>query len=56
MSVIYGMKCSDCGKALDFICKMDSNEDLIVTVEPCDTCMDEAKQDAYNEGAEDANK
>ncbi len=49
MSVVYSIACAECGKDLnDFSCELDSGEDLIVKVHPCENCL----TDKYDEGVE----
>ena len=54
MSVIYDMTCWECGKHLDYTVKLDSGDDLIVTVEPCKNCLDEKYDEGFKDGDTEA--
>lgn len=50
MAVVYSAECFNCGNELkieEF--KLDSGNDLIIKVEPCEHCLEEA----YDEGKSD---
>lgn len=42
--------CARCGTG---ICNLAEGTHKGLVVEPCDRCIDEAKEDAYNDGLED---
>jgi uncharacterized protein YcgI (DUF1989 family) len=42
MSIIYEMTCLDCGRGLYFEVKLDASDDLLVAVEACSDCIDDA--------------
>jgi len=41
----YKMQCGGCGTDLEFCKKIDGDYDMELTVEPCETCMEESFQE-----------
>ncbi len=48
MSVIYFMECGECGESLEFKASLDGSYDLYITVDPCETCLNEARIETEN--------
>ena len=48
----YDIICSDCGMILETSTSIDSDFDLNITVEPCETCLEEARTEGKNEARE----
>ncbi|MCF8105810.1 MAG: hypothetical protein K9K64_10020 [Desulfohalobiaceae bacterium] len=42
---IYDVRCSKCGQQLDFRETMDEDGDIIIMVEPCPACLEQAKSE-----------
>ena len=42
-------KCSTCNKELGISCQLDSWNDLEIEVDPCETCLEEAREEATSE-------
>lgn len=47
---IYCVQCEECGNELDFSVAKDPDDDINVTVEPCEKCLDAKYEEGYNEG------
>jgi len=43
---VYRMECSKCGDGLEFTVDADRDGDLTMDVEPCETCLKAAREDA----------
>jgi len=54
MSVIYELKCTECGNDLDYIASMDSFYDVYIEAEPCESCLKTSKDEGIAEGIEEA--
>jgi hypothetical protein len=53
MSVVYSAHCTDCGSELDVRkTVLDSGGDLCITIVPCETCLDAAREEARQEAKE----
>jgi len=46
MSVIYEIRCKQCGNLLTHQARLDGDEDLLATVEPCGVCIKAAVDEA----------
>lgn len=42
---IYDAECGRCGALLDFKGRLDSDNDIRLTVDPCEVCLDKAKEE-----------
>ncbi len=49
MSLIYYVECDRCGDNLNFKARLDTDEDLFVTVEPCERCLEEVNIEVRKE-------
>ena len=52
MSVVYSMVCDMCNSLLKFTCSLDHDGDLYIKVEPCEKCLDNAREEVQQEMAE----
>ncbi len=50
---VYECKCDGCGDSLGFTADVDSDNDVIVTIKPCGTCLVEAKAEGYSDARSD---
>lgn len=51
MPTPYKAVCYKCGDELDIIGRfMDGSGDVIVNVDPCDKCLERARDEAYADG------
>lgn len=46
----YSVECTECGKSLEYNVNIDHDNDMIITIEPCATCMEEAEEAGRSEG------
>jgi len=53
MSFVYELHCKMCNKILKYKADMDEGFDIIVDVEPCKYCMEEAVQNELKEQKRD---
>lgn len=49
MSIIYRMVCDECDCVLEHEAKLDTDEDLLVTVKPCGACMESLADEKVEE-------
>lgn len=50
MSLIYRAKCRKCDAPLPApVCHLDKDFDLEIEIEPCEKCLDEARQEGRDE-------
>lgn len=49
MAVVYEVLCGKCNRSLPFDCALDKDEDLVVTVSPCEECVKNAKEETEQE-------
>jgi len=49
----YAITCKECGANLGFDTSVDSDNDVIVEVQPCSKCMTDAKDEGHEEGHEE---
>ena len=52
VSVVYSMVCDMCNSLLKFTCSLDHDGDLYIKVEPCEKCLDNAREEVQQEMAE----
>ena len=50
----YDIVCSKCGMGLEKSVDIDADLDLTISVEPCETCLEEASEEAREEASEEA--
>lgn len=50
---VFFVKCNDCQEPLNLVDKTDEDGKINAFVEPCQTCFDDAKSTAYQEGRDD---
>ena len=53
MPVIYELRCVDCNEDLGFSLVLDKDNDLLVSVDPCEECMDKAREEGRQEVCEE---
>ena len=53
MSCIYEITCENCGRDLDYKIRLDSGDDLLIQVESCEGCLEEAKELGAKEAKEE---
>jgi Zn finger protein HypA/HybF involved in hydrogenase expression len=50
----YSVECHECGEKLEFSMKLDSDDDMMVFVKPCENCLGHAMKIAVEEAVEEA--
>ena len=50
----YDIVCSKCGMGLEKSVDIDADLDLTMSVEPCETCLEEAREEASAKASEKA--
>lgn len=49
--VEFHVQCNVCNRTLDAV--ITQRRDIVLSVEPCDNCMDDARSDGYADGMKD---
>ncbi len=47
---VYGVTCNECRDGLDFSVDVDHDQDLVIAIDACKTCMEKARNEGIDEG------